>query len=419
MSENTKPVKVWRIKNIHLVSEENDIRFRGPLSYRHLRIAGWIFLLVSQIGLILSIASSLKLISMNPTAINIIKSSNSLMTPLFLIAAFAQVIVAKNGYWRLLRTYILGALGLFALFALVYFHFVVGFSYALTANWNKAFTTANSVFTLINSNGTLSFNIFIDLVLCTLVMFFINYRPTKYFQGKKMYIFRAFVALPILFEVGSIVIKMLGSMDIIDIHPLLIPLLTTKPPLAFLVFIALALFVKSREKHYIKHGKTHEEYKKFLNTNVNRLHFSLFLTSAIIVAVILDVILFIGIAVLKSSTFPIPEGATPEEASAVLETALSSTYAMGFGGCMPMILIVPLVMFFDYTKTYANNKIDMLIPVAGIALLLIVSIEGLALVGMNYLLRGTRSLHDIVDSESSEESSAKILFKSVINRFRS
>lgn len=36
-----------------------------------------------------------------------------------------------------------------------------------------------------SSTGFISFNIFIDLTLCTLVMFFINYNPKKYFQGKK------------------------------------------------------------------------------------------------------------------------------------------------------------------------------------------------------------------------------------------
>ena len=378
-----KPVKVWKRKNIHLVNEENDIRFRGPLSYRHLRILGWFFLLIAQLGIVLGIASSAKLININGTFLTILKSANSLMTPLFLFAAFSQVLVAKDGYRKLLRTYILGAVGLFLLFTFVYLYFGVGLLKSMMGSWNEAFATAESFVKLFNSSGMLSFNIFIDLILCTLVTLFLNYRPTKYFQGNKIYIFRAFVAIPIIYELASIALKILASSGVAFVPPFVIPLLTTKPPVAFLIFIVCALFVKTREKRYIKHGKTHEEYKAFLNTNVNRLHFSSFLCFAILGAVVLDVILMVLIFAIKVGM--LPENLEPDVLNAMITEAFQTTYNLGFGACLPMVLIIPVIIFFDYTKTYDDKFVDILIPVVGIVLLLIVYVIGLFEVLKGYL----------------------------------
>ena len=245
-----KPKRLWARKNIHLVDEEHDIKFRGPISYRHLRIFGWLFLAIAQIGILLSFANGLKVANVNGFVIDLIKSIGSLMTPLFLVAAFSQVLVAKDGYKRLLFTYISGAVGIYALFLVVYLHFGVGLMHAFANDWKQAFDTCDAFLSVLGSSGAISFNIFIDLILCTLVTFLLNYHPTKYFKGKKIYLLRALVALPILYEVGSIVLKILGSSDIITISPFLIPLLTTKPPVALLIFIVLALFMKNRERYY-------------------------------------------------------------------------------------------------------------------------------------------------------------------------
>ncbi len=381
-SNQQKPVKVWRKKNIHLVNEENDIKFRGPISYRYLRVAGWIFLFIAQLGVILSIASSAKLININPSFLTVIKGAGSLMTPLFLFAAFSQVLVAKDGYRRLVTVYGLGSIGLFLLFLIVYLHFGVGLFRAITGSWDSAFETVNALITGLTAGG-FTFNIFIDLLLCTLVTFFINYQPTEHFQGKKIYLFRAFVAIPILYELASIVVKLLTPYGLIGIHPLVIPLLTTKPPVAFLIFVFCALFVKSRERHYIKHGKTHEEYKDFLHTNVNRLHFALFLVTAVIGGVILDTLLFVVISIIKVAIFPVTED--PELMEQLVLNAFASTYATGFGACLPMLLIIPLLIFFDYTKTHENKMMDIIIPVAGIVLLILLYIEGLFEISKGYI----------------------------------
>ena len=411
MNEQQKPVKVWKRKNIHLVNEENDIKFRGPISYRYLRIAGWLFLIISQVGILLGLADRFNVIKLSDTLIGVLSSSNSLMTPLFLFAAFAQVLVAKDGYRRLLRTYVLGALGIYALFVIVFLHFGVGLLSALSGNWNAAYTTAEAVVAGLSTNGSIAFNIFIDLILCTLVTFFINYRPSKHFQGKKIYIFRSLVALPILYELGSITLKLFAANGAINLSPYVVPLLTTKPPVAFLIFIILALFVKNRERFYIKHGKTHEEYQAFLNTNVNRLHFSLFLVFTVIGAVIFDIVLAFFVCVFR--LVPVAQ-VTPELVPDAFPLVFKSTYEMGFGQCSPMLLIIPLLIFFDYRKTHDNKIVDVIIPIAGIAIIILLYVEGLFELIKGYLADMARKARE-ASEEDSPDNPAMLIVNTIRN----
>ena len=407
---NQKKIKIWRGKYIHLVNKDNDIKFRGPLSYRHLRIIGWLFLVISSIGVVLSIAESAGLLVPNETLITILKMAKSFMMPLFLFAAFAQVLVAKDGYKRLIITYVGGAVGIILAFVFLYLHFFVGIMSAASGSPKSAFEIGQLLIGYLNAGGGLSFNIFVDLALCTLVTFFINYRPTKYFQGKKMYIFRAFVALPILYELTSILLKVLVASEVIVISPFVLPFLTTKPPMAFFIFLAAALFVKNRERFYIKKGKTHEDYKEFLDTNVNSLHFSLFLVTAIIIAVVLDLFAFLGILVGELSRYDVND---PNFSNYIFAWA-KVVYSWGFGQCLIMIFLVPIILLFDYKKTYKNKKIDTLIPIIGIALMLLVYVEGLFEVAKVYIIK----LMNETNQEGGASEMAKNVIKQIASKFR-
>ena len=48
----------------------------------------------------------------------------------------------------------------------------------------------------------------------------------------------------------------------------------------------------------------------------------------------------------------------------------------GFGQTTPLLFIIPLVLLFDYKKTYDDSMIDVIIPLGGIALLAFVYFEG-------------------------------------------
>lgn len=68
-------------------------------------------------------------------------------------------------------------------------------------------TLLEDLFFLMQKQGFFAFNIFIDLFLCTLFMYFLIAYPKRVFTGKKRYIFRSFALLPIAYEVCAIIMK--------------------------------------------------------------------------------------------------------------------------------------------------------------------------------------------------------------------
>ena len=48
------------------------------------------------------------------------------------------------------------------------------------------------------------------------------------------------------------------------------PLLTVKPPMTFVEFMVMAIFIKTREYRFCRHGKTRADYRESLKTNRRR-----------------------------------------------------------------------------------------------------------------------------------------------------
>ena len=363
--------EAWRRKNIHLVTPENDIKFRGPFTYRHLRVMGWLFLLLGQLAIVFGTATSMKLADF-AAASAVLQSFAALAPSLFLIAAFSQVLVAKDGYRNLFILYGGGSIGIFALFTLIYFHFIEGIFGALGDA-----SLGAGLMQIANQNGYFTINIFIDLILCALLTAFLNYRPVKFFQGKKLIIFRLFAILPIAYEIVSIVLKTLSAESIIALHPIVFPLLTTKPPMAFFIFVAVAFFTKNRERHFLKHGKTYEDYRRFMDSNVNRAHFSSFFILMIILACAVDLLAVIIVVLVKNSQFQALGITDPETLDYFITDLVNGILAVGFGKTLPMLLLIPIIIFYDYRRTFNNKIVDILIPVGGILLIMILYIEGM------------------------------------------
>ena len=406
--ENNKERKKRRKRHITEITAENDIKFRGPLSYRHLRIIAWVFLAIAQIGVILTMSAG---INNNPQMYgpvpNILNFFANFMAPLFLIAAFSTVIVAKNGYQRILILY--GGLSviIYILFILIYRHFLVGLADALSPGSGQ--TTIDSILSIVLGNGFIAFNIFIDLFLCALSTFFVNYKPKEHFKGRKIYIFRAFVVFPILYELSSIALKILASTEVIKLSAYFYPLLTTKAPVAFIIFILMALFVKKRENFFTKKGKTIEEFNTFQKTNANSLHFSVFLSITIAIGAIIDFIIFFALFIGLSALTPVPEGV---EAIEYITYIAKIVYSWGFGQTASMILIIPLVLLFDYRKTYENTLLDIIIPLAGVAIVAIIYIEG----GFEVIRFYLRDLYSKAEEEKETMQAAIKQITSIIKR---
>lgn len=236
------------------------------------------------------------------------------------------------------------------------------------------------------------------------------------------------------------VLKVRSARGLVEIPVWAWPLMTVKPPMTFVLFVALALFVKTRELRFRRHGKTHEEYLAFLKTKRNSWNFSVFLAVMLVIVSIVDILVLLGFSVSEGVSLEMarmkatqetvqqvdetaseleqtateinadaaeadavpPEtnadAATDAEADAVPaetnaaeaatdaeideELTQAVTYgamvaiAVGFGESSSLLLLAPVVLLFSYTRKPKYPWIGLLIPAGGIILILLIYLEG-------------------------------------------
>lgn len=463
--DKANPEKKRRLK-LHEMTHENDIRYRGPINSQHFKLLGWLCIVAAQIAVILHLGGKINegfAVDSAPW-LSFLTNAAELSLPFLLIANFAQLLNTEQGYKKQLLINSAAMLGICALYYLMFYRYIVGGLAAFLTKPSDALTGVNTVLTFVAPYGFLSFNLFVDLFLCTLTMLFLNYKPRHIFVGRSRFIFRLFALLPIAYEAACMVLKVRSARGLVQIPAWAYPLLTVKPPMTFVLFVALAMFVKTRELRFRRHGKTHEEYQAFLQTRRNSLNFSVFLTVMIVVVSLIDMVIVTGFSLNEVSTSiqaratlhameavlesgqeltediqaqidaaiknykaatAAPEGEaadpeatqaavlpTPKPAQAVatvpeaagtpapvdidklvrealdgsldeeemfmsIDSGMRLAEAVGFGGSISMLLLAPLMLLFSYTRKPRFPILDMLIPVAGIALILFVYLEGI------------------------------------------
>ena len=360
---------------LHEQGAHNDIKYSGPLSFQSFQILGWSCIVVTVVMVLMKIA-----MKVNPadterfaTINEIISYIAEMSLPFLLMANFARILNNTDGYRKQLLKNGGAMAALFLVFMIFFNRYVVGTVGLLLKDSKEAYPLVMTSFYGVSPKGFFAFNIFVDLFLCTLVMFFMNARPTKIFTGKKILIFRAFTLLPIAYEVFCIILKGRSAAGSIMIPSWLFPLLTVKPPMTFVVFVFLAIYIKTRELRYCRHGKTHEDYQAFLKTNRNAWSFSVFTAIVLFIAGIIDLIL--AILLLAG------QAGSAEALDAIMssEKAFKNTIAMsiGFGKSTCLIFFAPIVLLFNYTKIPKNKTIGVLIPLAGILLIVLIGVQGI------------------------------------------
>lgn len=362
----------------------NDIRYRGPLSYRHLQIMGWFgisFLVLHnliELGIMIDPNQPKWVLSLNAVASVV----SEFALPLFLFANFAILLDRKKTFKVQLLKF--GGLSLLVviLFLLVTEHYILEVGTAIAGDKAGVQAQIDGYFLSRIRTGSLSFNFFVDMFLCTLLLFFLEYTPRKVFTGKKRYLFRMFALIPVVYEAGSLVIRILAYYGMISPPLIVYPLLTTKPPMSFVLFVILVLFIKIREFRFRKRGKTKQEYMEFTKTRLNSLQFSVFSSIMILVTGVIDLILLIGFSafdiVVKNMDHP--EQVKNASEQALEEMSMVSARGVtgwGIGLHSTMIFIIPIILLFSYTRNHKNPKADIAIPIGGILLAVFVGIEGL------------------------------------------
>lgn len=414
----------WRDRTL-----ENDIKYGGVLSYRHIRIIGWVCMVIAQVALVLTLDTRISpqsAATLGPW-INVLSFFSALPLPLFMLANFSIILQGKGAYKSLLIRFGAMAVGMYLLGNFIVLHY--GYR-AMRAFGPITYKDAADFFgILLPALGKTGYmlNLFIDMILCVMLFFFANYTPEKHFQGKKIYLFRALIALPIAYEVAGFVIKCLiyfGSIDGgFDIPSFVFFLLPSKPPLLFLAFVIIVICLKLSEKLYLRReGHTHETYAEYVKTKAHSLRTSVLIATTFLIAAVLDLIALIVVSVLSVGQTAFIDAATMTEEEMQLailhaQYLLTAFLNAGIGGAVSLFVVAPLVMLFSYTKKHKNPKIDTLIPVAGIALIAVVYIEGIFQVLTLNLGNVISKIEEAATEEQSAEASASIVqyAKAVLN----
>ena len=306
--KNQEPAQSGRKKRlkIHEVTAENDIRYLGPLNYQHFQILGWLCIVLAQALLLISLGGKIdsSIQKRFEGAIPVLQWISSMSLPFLLIANFARIVNNVEGYRKQLIKNGAAMAGISLAAILVLERYAVGSLAILEGEGGQAEAVLLAVLKMTKAGryGFVSFNIFVDLFLCTLVMFFLNYQPKHIFKNpKSRIVFRLFTVFPIAYEVVSIILKIRCANGQITLPVWVFPLLTVKPPMTFVLFIVLAVYVKTRERRFRRHGKTHEEYQAFLKTRRNSRNFSVFLAVMLAVISIVDFVILVGMSVWQTA----------------------------------------------------------------------------------------------------------------------
>ena len=379
---------------LHEATAENDIRYRGPLSYQHFQTLGWLCIVVSMVLNVMRLIGKVNSDYAAETAAtaSVLEYIAGMSLPFLLIANFSRILNNSEGYSKQLIRNGGAAAGIFAAVVFVFSRYVVGAAGKLVTDPENVLPVLTELFRSYNRAGFIAVNIFVDLFLCTLFMFFLNTRPKRVFTGKKVLVLRVLALLPIACEAVSLILKYRAAQGQIQLPLWSFPLLAVKPPMTFAVFVMLAIHMKIREFRYCRHGRTHEEYQAFLQTNRNSRHFSIFLAVILVFAALADLLI---LAFLTAHDAPSAEAIVNAETQQIMEFARVGI-SIGFGESVVLLFLAPVVLLFSYTRMPKNKKISTLIPAVGIVLIIAVIIEGTYQL-LGYLPAGKFSIRQAIE----------------------
>ena len=362
-------------RKLHEVVIHEDIRYRGPLSYVGFQILGWLCIVLSVAALILKLGGNLDegLAKDTEGLLKILEYVAALSLPFLLIANFSKILNNAEGYRKQLIRNGAAAVAIFAVSSGFFSRYVVGAAGKLVTDPEDVLPVITDIFRAHNKTGFVAFNLFIDLFLCTLFMYFLNTRPKRVLTGKKVLLLRVLALLPLAWEAASWYLKWKSARGSIMLPFWSFPLLTVKPPVTFAVFVLLALHMKTRELRFCRHGRTHEEYLAFLQTNRNSLHFSIYLSVLLLIASVLDIIIMMVLMGRSAGSLEALDAAAGSM-EGLMEISRPAI-AVGFGEAIPLFIVIPVVLLYSYTKVPKNKMISTLIPAVGILLIILLFLE--------------------------------------------
>ncbi|MBR4587304.1 MAG: hypothetical protein IKO30_03200 [Lachnospiraceae bacterium] len=371
-----KEQKIAKRRTKYEKALSQDIKYRGPLSYRGFRVIAWAAIICIPIALLYMAAAKFKP-SLEGRALffEFLRDKGSdIVLPMFMIANFTAILDERDSYKNIIKRFAILTIActLGAIFA--YLHYFTGLSKGIAAMLEVEESMLSEMVYTAGVEGYLVCNLFIDLLLCTLFMFFVNYIPQKHFRGKNIKYFRMLCLLPLLYEAVFLSLKILAFEGRVTVPLITYALMPSKPPVMILFFIMMVLGMKRREKRFLEAGLSREQYKAYLKTNTNSLHFSTRACVYIIACSIIDILVSLVIAVIIVVNM---SAGDVEAINDDLITYCADTLRRwGFFSFDKLFAMILPMLLFSYTRTHKNKKIDTFLPIAAIGIMIIVVIEG-------------------------------------------
>lgn len=376
-------------KKFHEFTAENDMKYRGPLNYQHFQILGWACIVAAVAAAIITLGGKLvgeRVMDRFGTIGSILSFMSQFSLPLLLIASFSRILNSNDSGKKMLLINGGAAVGIIAVTLLLGSRYFIGILKQIIAPAEKVVPMMNGIIAGVVPGGFLAFNMFVDLFLCTLMMFLLNVQPKRWFTGKKVLILRFAVIIPIAYEGFCFWLKIQAMRGKVMLPMWSYPLLTMKPPVMILLFIVMAFVVKIREYRYCKHGNTHEDYQAFMQTNRNSFHLSVRLAILMVIFAVLDFVLLVLLTYLNADSAG-ALNATGEMAEEASDTFISLSLAVGIGKSWPIGLLAPFMLLFSYNKEPKNKMISMVLPAVAIVLCIFIVLEATRM-GVGMIMNG-------------------------------
>ncbi len=204
-------LKKERNNNIIAFNAGNDVKYRAPLGINHIRTLAWLCVVLMQISLITDVAKHFYGDGIvDGVVLEVMNFFASMSLPLFLLASFSYILQNKDKCGRIVLFYLVASMVVPLLFFLVFFHFSTGIIETVLKDTPENARQYLNSFAAGVLGDSLNCNIFIDMLLFSSLTFFLTAKPKlKIFSGKKLYIFRAFSIIPILYEAIAFAYKLL------------------------------------------------------------------------------------------------------------------------------------------------------------------------------------------------------------------
>ena len=336
-------------KKIDKLLNKKDIRYNAPLTYRSVRVVGFVLMFLAQIALAYSLAGNIITLSEQATdTILVLQILSAFALPMFLVANFCIIMSSKEKIKKYLISYSIIAIAIYILVLFFYYRYIYG---ATSIIFGDDQALAESVARLIANKlfgETMNYNVFVDLALFSMFFFFLFYNPKKQMSKKKMMVFRLCSIIPVVFAVSAFVLYALYYFGRLDLPMYVVAILPCRSLTVYIILFAITLVMKIRKSIFIKWGGTSEEYKQYLTTRRNNLEVSILSSLIVIIICSLDFVIMCIDPII---------------------------WTFGVGTSWHMIAVVPFLFFLSYSKKPKHQKYDFVLPIGFIVACIILYLE--------------------------------------------